>query len=113
MGVKQPEAHLDLQKVKGMGAKSNDLMGHLRVCRSNHTMEIGSSTPANPIQLHIMDSLFYEVGAGVLNLNLNFQKCGGSQHFHIKHPDDTLNLCFAFVSYSAEDFNAKIRHFLY
>lgn len=63
MGVKQPEAHLDHQKVKGMAAKSNDLMGHLRVCRFNHTMEICSSAPANPIQLDIMDRLFYEVGA--------------------------------------------------
>lgn len=63
MGVKQPEAHLDHQKVKGMAANSNDLMGHLRVCRFNHTMEICSSTPANPIQLDIMDRLLYEVGA--------------------------------------------------
>lgn len=64
MGVKQPEAHLDLQKVKGIAAKSKDLMGHLRVCLSSHTMEICSSAPANTIELHIVDKLMRGVQEG-------------------------------------------------
>ncbi len=65
VGVKQLEAHLDLQKVKGMAAKSNDLMGHLRFA-SLITQWRSAAAPANPVQLHIIiDSSIPEAGESV------------------------------------------------
>lgn len=77
VGVKQLEAHLDLQKVKDMAAKSNDLMGHLRFA-SLITQWIRSSAPANPVQLYIIDSSIPDCTDIV-----NFKKSAKIQHLDI------------------------------